>query len=63
MRCDLRVHSWHSGRTALPVLEHVHPLDVYERRRGMAAVGGIDAHSLAHLARAASLVSERKAVP
>jgi predicted metal-dependent phosphoesterase TrpH len=43
MRCDLHVHSWHSGRTDVPVLEHLgrecysEPLDVYERalRRGM----------------------------
>jgi predicted metal-dependent phosphoesterase TrpH len=43
MRCDLHVHSWHSGRTDVPALQHVgrecysDPLDVYERatRRGM----------------------------
>jgi len=43
MRCDLHVHSWHSGKAELPVLEHVgrecysDPLEVYERatRRGM----------------------------
>jgi predicted metal-dependent phosphoesterase TrpH len=43
MRCDLHVHSWHSGRADLPVLEYVgrecysDPFDVYERatRQGM----------------------------
>ncbi|HXY38023.1 MAG TPA: PHP-associated domain-containing protein [Vicinamibacteria bacterium] len=44
MRCDLHVHSWHSGRADLPVLEHVgrecysDPLEVYER----ATVQGMD---------------------
>lgn len=43
MRCDLHVHSWHSGRADLPVLGHIgrkcysDPSDVYEQamRRGM----------------------------
>jgi len=43
MRCDLHVHSRHSGRTTLPVLHHVardsysEPEQIYEtaRRRGM----------------------------
>jgi predicted metal-dependent phosphoesterase TrpH len=43
MRCDLHVHSWYSGRTDVPVLEHLgresysDPLDVYARAmcRGM----------------------------
>jgi predicted metal-dependent phosphoesterase TrpH len=63
MRCDLHVHSWHSGRAEVPVLEHVgrecysRPLEVYERarRRGMDLVTLTDhdtiegALSLAHL--------------
>jgi len=63
MRCDLHVHSWHSGQAEVPVLEHVgrecysDPLDVYERarRRGMDLVTLTDhdtiegALSLAHL--------------
>jgi predicted metal-dependent phosphoesterase TrpH len=63
MRCDLHVHSWYSGRTEVPVLEHVgrecysHPLDVHDRarRRGMDLVTLTDhdtiegALSLAHL--------------
>ncbi|HVO10478.1 MAG TPA: PHP-associated domain-containing protein [Vicinamibacteria bacterium] len=43
MRCDLHVHSWHSGKAELPVLEHVgrecysDPHEVYHRatERGM----------------------------
>ena len=43
MRCDLHVHSWHSGAAGVPALEAIgrecysDPLDVYEqaRRRGM----------------------------
>jgi predicted metal-dependent phosphoesterase TrpH len=43
MRCDLHVHSWHSGATTIPVLGRIgrecysEPLVVYERalRRGM----------------------------
>jgi predicted metal-dependent phosphoesterase TrpH len=63
MRCDLHVHSWHSGRAEVPVLEHVgrewcsSPLEVHERarRRGMDLVTLTDhdtidgALSLAHL--------------
>ena len=39
MRCDLHVHSWHSGRPGLPVLDHLgrecysDPLEVYARAR------------------------------
>jgi predicted metal-dependent phosphoesterase TrpH len=43
MRCDLHVHSWHSGRAGVPVLDHLgrecysDPFEVRERarRRGM----------------------------
>jgi predicted metal-dependent phosphoesterase TrpH len=63
MRCDLHVHSWHSGPAELPVLEHLgrecysEPLAVYERarRRGMDLVTLTDhdsidgALALAHL--------------
>ena len=70
MRCDLHVHSWHSGRAEVPVLEHVGrecyspPLEVHERarRRGMDLVTLTDhdtidgALSLAHVARAFTTV-------
>jgi predicted metal-dependent phosphoesterase TrpH len=63
MRCDLHVHSWYSGRTEVPLLEHVGrdcyspPLAVYKRarRRGMDLVTLTDhdtiegALTLAHL--------------
>ncbi len=63
MRCDLHVHSWHSGRAEVPVLEHVgrecysSPAEVHDRarRRGMDLVTLTDhdsidgALSLAHL--------------
>ena len=54
MRCDLHVHSWHSGRADVPVLEHVgrecysDPSHVYEQamRRGMDLVTLTDHDSI-----------------
>lgn len=54
MRCDLHVHSRHSGRTTLPVLRHValdshsEPEQIYEtaRRRGMDLVAITDHDSI-----------------
>jgi predicted metal-dependent phosphoesterase TrpH len=49
MRCDLHVHSWHSGKADLPLLRHVgrecysDPLEVYER----AVARGMDLFTLA----------------
>jgi predicted metal-dependent phosphoesterase TrpH len=63
MRCDLHVHSWHSGPADLPVLKHLgrecysEPEAVYEvaRRRGMDLVTLTDHDSVAGALRLLSL--------
>jgi predicted metal-dependent phosphoesterase TrpH len=63
MRCDLHVHSWHSGAVDLPVLRHLgrecysEPEAVYEaaRRRGMDLVTLTDHDSVSGALRLLSL--------